>query len=143
MENKVNNNSFNLEVRPWGCYEVLYSDDKCKIKRIVVSPGKRLSLQSHKNRDETWKIISGKGLVEVIIRDFSPNIIKLKIDMNDIEYFEDSSFYIKRNEKHRISNIGTEPLVFIETQTGDSFEEEDIVRYEDDYGRVNQKEMEK
>lgn len=132
----MNNNPFNLEVRPWGCYEVLYSDDKCKIKRIVVSPGKRLSLQSHKNRDETWKIISGKGIAEINFDEHPDWMYKFQFDMNDLGYFEDSSFYIKRNEKHRISNIGTEPLVFIEIQTGDSFDEDDIIRYEDDYGRI-------
>jgi mannose-6-phosphate isomerase-like protein (cupin superfamily) len=133
-----------IETRPWGNYRVLFSDNKCKIKIITVDPGKRLSFQSHKNRDETWNILSGKYLVEI-------ENWKLSNDKTyDTQYTVilnknhiPTSCYIKRNEKHRISNIGTEPLIFIEIQTGDSFDEDDIQRFEDDFGRVNQKEMEK
>lgn len=121
--------------RPWGHYTELYEDDKCKVKRIVVNPGGRLSLQSHTHREEQWTFISGRGTAE----------------LEDV-WVEDSDLmqipcgvrpgltwvvYIKKGQKHRVRNDSdSEPLVFIEIQRGDSFAEEDITRYQDDYGRV-------
>lgn len=116
----------NITERPWGTYQVLYEDDKCKIKRIVVYPGKRLSLQSHKYRDELWKLIQGEG--EVILEGYTFSVYSDKLPY--------SHCVILRGLKHRITNTGAENLVFIEIQTGESFDENDIVRYEDDYGRV-------
>lgn len=112
-----------IEERPWGSFQILYSDLTCKIKMITVKPGHKLSLQSHKQRDELWKHISGTGLVHY-------RSLKLVFD------FSLSSITIKRETKHRIENNGKEDLKFIEIQTGDYFGEDDIIRYEDDYGRV-------
>lgn len=109
--------------RPWGEYWVLYDGDDCKVKRIRVAPGQRLSLQYHVRRDEQWHIISGKGM--------------LTVDRNKFLLRAQDSFTIFRVQHHRIHNIGDEDLIFIEIQTGDYFGEDDIVRIEDDYNRVN------
>ena len=112
----------NGPVRPWGSYEILYDGADCKVKRITVNPGKKLSLQFHYKRDELWQIISGKGILTI----------------GDTQYVLEAqdSMTIFRRQHHRIENIGKEDLVFIEIQTGDYFGEDDIVRVEDDYGRV-------
>lgn len=107
--------------RPWGKYQVIYEDDTKKTKLITVYPNKRLSLQSHKYRSEHWVITNGTAKVQV-----GENILIL----NRNEYV-----YIPVGELHRIENIGTENLVFIETQIGSYLGEDDIQRYSDDYGR--------
>lgn len=112
--------------RPWGTYEVLFEDYHCKIKQIVVRPGQSLSLQSHNKRDEFWKLVQGEG--EVILDGCT-----LEANADSVPY---SYFIIRRGVQHRITNTGLDNLVFIEIQTGDSFDENDIIRYADDYGRV-------
>jgi mannose-6-phosphate isomerase-like protein (cupin superfamily) len=111
----------NFEERPWGSYTILYSSASCQVKKLVVNPNKRLSLQSHQYRAEHWFIVSGSGLVQ--------------IDSSNLEVSQGDSVDIPIGFKHRISSISTTPLVFIEVQTGTSFDEKDIVRYEDDFGR--------
>ena len=108
-------------VRPWGRYDILYDGDDCKVKRITVKPGKRLSYQYHFKREEVWQIVSGRGTVTLN-----------EVDMN---VSAGSLLQIDKEERHRIANIGDVPLVFIEIQTGTYFGEDDIVRLEDDYGR--------
>ena len=110
-----------LSTRPWGYYEVLLDANNCKVKRITVLPGKRLSLQYHERRDELWQIISGEG--------------KITIGNKEFPLGPQDSFTIFRKQHHRIENVGEEDLVFIEIQTGDYFGEDDIIRIEDDYGR--------
>jgi len=112
-----------IEKRPWGSYEVISDNKTHKVKIIVVNPGERLSLQSHKNRDETWVYVSGAGEIEVGF---------YKIFFNE----ETKHVFIARGDKHRVSCLSKEPLIFIEVQTGELFDEDDIIRYEDDYGRV-------
>ena len=112
----------NSTVRPWGSYEILYDGPDCKVKRIIVKPEQKLSLQFHYKRDELWQIISGEGILTIGDQDFV-------LEAQD-------SMTIFRKQHHRIKNIGKEDLVFIEIQTGDYFGEDDIVRIEDDYGRV-------
>ena len=109
--------------RPWGFFEVL-SDDKAdhKVKRITVWPGKRLSLQWHQKRREHWIVIAGTALVT--------------LDGNEIQLSAFDSIDIPHKAHHRIENIGDEPLVIIEVQQGDYFGEDDIVRIEDDFGRL-------
>lgn len=108
--------------RPWGKYQILFEDDNCKVKIITVLPGKRLSLQSHEKREEYWIITQGEGLMTLGVMNFKMNAgDKIKITYGT---------------KHRIQNIGKIPLVFIEVQTGTYFGEDDIVRYDDDFGRV-------
>ena len=113
--------SLEHSIRPWGEYQVLYDGDDCKIKRITVYSGHRLSLQYHLKREELWHIISGDA--------------KITVDTNEFELLPQDDFFIFRGTKHRIENIGKEDLVFIEIQTGDYFGEDDIIRIEDDYGR--------
>ena len=107
--------------RPWGYYEVLEDEPEHKVKRIVVHPDQRLSLQMHHRRAEHWLIIGGEGLVT--------------LDDDEILVPCGQAIDIPRGARHRIRNPGSEPLVFIEVQTGDYFGEDDIVRFEDDYGR--------
>lgn len=108
-------------LRPWGHYKVLETEEKFQVKTLVVEPGKRLSLQSHVHRSEHWFIVSGSGTAE--------------IDGTQYSLGPGDSIDVKAGFKHRISCTSREPLVFIEVQTGSSFDEEDIVRYEDDFGR--------
>lgn len=110
--------------RPWGWYINIDGDDYSgsKIKRICVYPGKRLSLQSHYHRSEHWVITKGQAKVQ-IGKDFlilGPN----------------QHIYIPKETLHRMENIGDELVEFVETQIGDYLGEDDIVRYEDDFGRV-------
>jgi mannose-6-phosphate isomerase len=108
--------------KPWGSFEVLLDSDYCKVKRIIVKPNQQLSYQYHNHRNELWVIVKGES--EVIIDDIS------------YEYNVGDSVSILKNQKHRVKNIGTDNLVFIETQYGESFDEDDIIRLEDNYGRV-------
>jgi mannose-6-phosphate isomerase len=107
--------------RPWGEYITLTEEYDTKVKRITVNVGQRLSLQKHKKRDEHWFVYKG--------------VAKVTLDESTIELPPGNSIDIPRNIKHRIENIGKEPLVLIEIQTGDYFGEDDIERFEDDYNR--------
>lgn len=121
-------NYLEVSVRPWGIYYVLEDKPNYKVKKILVNPGHRLSLQSHKHRSEHWVVVSGTATVE--IRDSKKSEQEWLLDINSNE-----SCYIKQNTKHRIANFGKIPLVFIEVQVGEYTGEDDIIRYEDDYGR--------
>ncbi len=107
--------------RPWGTYTVLEDTPGYKIKRIVVKPGKRLSLQKHFHRSEHWIVVSGTATVTV------GNETKL-IRPNE-------STYIKMGEVHRLANEGKIPVVLIEAQVGEYTGEDDIVRLDDDFSR--------
>ncbi len=111
-----------LAHRPWGTYEVLLSTESYKIKRIVVQPGKRLSLQKHFHRNEHWIVVSGTATVTVgeQVKLIRPN----------------ESTYIKMGEVHRLENQGKIPVVLIEAQVGEYTGEDDIVRLEDDFARA-------
>lgn len=108
--------------RPWGYYEVLSNRPDHKVKRIVVYPGKRLSLQRHQHRSEHWTIISGSATVTR--------------DAEQITLSPGESIDIPLGAAHRVLNSTDELLVFIEVQRGDYFGENDIVQIEDDFGRV-------
>jgi len=108
--------------RPWGWYIVLADEPDHKVKRIVVRPGKRLSLQRHRRRSEHWHIIRGEALVT--------------LDSRTIPLKPGESVDITVGTNHRIENPGTENLAFIEVQRGEYFGEDDIERIEDDFGRV-------
>jgi mannose-1-phosphate guanylyltransferase len=107
--------------RPWGTFETLIDDNGYKIKRIVVKPGKRLSLQKHYHRNEHWIVVSGTA----------------KVQVGDKHYLvrPNESTYIKMGEIHRLSNPGKIPVVLIEAQVGEYTGEDDIVRIEDDFKR--------
>lgn len=109
------------DIRPWGEYWVLEDSDTHKVKRILVNPGGRLSLQYHQHRSEVWTIIVGKGTVTI---------------NDDVkEYKVGEVAQIPQGAKHRIENNTSEPVIFIEVQYGSYFGEDDIVRIEDDYSR--------
>ncbi len=107
--------------RPWGRYEVLQESDSHKVKCIWVSPGKRLSYQLHQRRAEHWFILSGSALVT----------------LNGVEgrFSAGQTLDINIGDLHRIENVGSEDVIFIEIQTGTYFGEDDIERIEDDFGR--------
>lgn len=109
--------------RPWGTYTVLEEGANFKIKRIVVNPGAKLSMQLHKHRAEHWVVVSGVAT----------------ITNNEIEFTlnENQSTYISKTHRHRLENKSSEPLAIIEVQCGDYVGEDDIVRFDDKYGRVN------
>jgi mannose-6-phosphate isomerase len=106
--------------KQWGKYEVILDDKNCKVKKITVNPKSRMSYQSHKKRAEVWVIVSGEGL--------------LTQEGKTSAVDHAAIIMIPFESKHRIENTHeTEDLVFIETQLGTYFGEDDIIRYEDDY----------
>jgi mannose-6-phosphate isomerase-like protein (cupin superfamily) len=115
------NVSVSFETRPWGNYTVLQEGENYQVKRLVINPGKRISLQSHQFRAEHWFIVSGAGIAEV-------DGVATTVKPGD-------SVDIPVGLKHRISCSDIVPLTFIEVQTGTSFSETDITRFEDDFGR--------
>ncbi len=111
-----------IDHRPWGFYEVLHEGTDFKVKRIVVRPCKRMSLQRHFHRDEHWYILCGEPVIVV-----GDKHISMK---------QGDSIDIPAKTLHRMSNPGLEDMVLIEIQRGDSCREDDIERIEDDYGRT-------
>ena len=113
-----------FDQRPWGNFTVLDDDlFDHKVKRIIVDPGKRLSYQTHAKRAEHWFVVSGRATVV--------------LDGLEYELSEGDSIDIEVGQAHRCENRGTSPVVFIEVQHGTYFGEDDIVRIEDDFGRVH------
>jgi mannose-6-phosphate isomerase-like protein (cupin superfamily) len=109
------------ETRPWGSFYVLEEADGFKVKRIVVTPGGRLSLQSHKHRGEHWVVVSGDATVTV---------------GEHVEVFSrGQSVDIPLGERHRLENFGEADVQLIEVQFGDYLGEDDIIRYDDVYQR--------
>ncbi|HYJ92303.1 MAG TPA: phosphomannose isomerase type II C-terminal cupin domain [Pyrinomonadaceae bacterium] len=111
------------EERPWGTFHILAEAENFKVKRIEVFPGKRLSYQRHIHRSEHWFVTGGTA----------------KVTLNDREILLKSgdSIDIPAGSKHRVENPdASEGLVFIEIQTGNYFGEDDIERFEDDFGRT-------
>jgi len=108
-------------IRPWGSYTLLEKGDRYKIKRIEVNPGARLSFQMHYHRSEHWVVVSGTA----------------KVRRGEEEFFvnPNESTYIPMETKHRLENPGRIPLQIIEVQNGEYLEEDDIVRFDDAYGR--------
>ncbi|MDA9600609.1 cupin domain-containing protein [Nitrosomonadales bacterium] len=108
--------------RPWGTYTVLEEGINFKIKRIVVNPGAKLSMQMHNHRSEHWVVVSGVAT----------------ITNNEIEFTlqENQSTYIPKTQKHRLENRSEKPLAIIEVQCGDYVGEEDIVRLDKGWSSV-------
>lgn len=107
--------------RPWGKYETVDSGAEYKVKRIVVNPGEKLSLQLHHRRAEHWVVVSGRAFVTNGDREYILSV--------------NESTYIPLGTKHRLENRENYPLELIEIQTGGYLEEDDIVRFDDEYGR--------
>lgn len=119
---KVTPASPQFEARPWGSYTVLDEGEGYKVKRIEVLPGKRLSYQKHAHRAEHWMIVNGTA--------------KVTLDGHEIVRAVGDTVDVPVGAAHRIENTGLERLVFIEVQRGAYLGEDDIVRLQDDFGRV-------
>ncbi|GAU08358.1 mannose-1-phosphate guanylyltransferase/mannose-6-phosphate isomerase [Desulfoplanes formicivorans] len=115
--------------RPWGSYTILEEGPYYKIKRLEVLPGAKLSKQMHHHRSEHWVVVAGTAQVEV----------------DDTEYLltENQSIDIPKTATHRLANPGRVPVEIIEIQTGPYLEEDDIVRFDDVYGRIKPRDAEK
>ena len=111
----------NRAYRPWGFYESLISADRFQVKRIVVKPGQKLSLQKHFHRAEHWVVVAGTAMV---VRDEDRVMVR-----------ENESIYLPLGCVHRLENPGRIMLELIEVQSGAYLGEDDIVRLEDTYGR--------
>lgn len=107
--------------RPWGRWEEYLNEPGYRVKRILVHPGKRLSLQKHDHREEHWVVVQGEGL-------FTRNEDVVRVSKGD-------ALHIELGDIHRLENDTDEYLVIIETQLGICLED-DITRIEDDFGRV-------
>jgi mannose-1-phosphate guanylyltransferase/mannose-6-phosphate isomerase len=108
--------------RPWGWYESVDQGPRFQVKRILVKPGARLSLQMHHHRAEHWVVVSGTAEVT------NGSAVTMLT--------ENQSTYIPLGQTHRLANPGKVPLEIIEVQSGSYLGEDDIVRFEDTYGRV-------
>ena len=123
MENAAaKSNSPKYDERPWGSFTVLDETADYKVKRIEVLPGKRLSYQKHARRAEHWMVVHGTG--------------KVTLDGSDRLVPAGETVDVPIGTAHRVENPGDQILVFIEIQRGDYLGEDDIVRFEDDYGRA-------
>ncbi len=109
-------------IRPWGHYDILLDSPECKVKKIVVKPGQRLSYQYHFKREEHWTIVKGEATIT--------------LNDNDIVVKAGEHIHIPLQAKHRIANNTDKEIIFIEVQYGSYFGEDDIVRVEDDYKRT-------
>ena len=109
------------ETRPWGSYKVLHKEPGIQVKRIEIKPGKRFSLQKHLKRTEKWILVKGTALVT--------------LGKKEVTVAAGSFIEVPRGKIHRMENKGRGRLVFIEVQFGDYLGEDDIVRFEDDFGR--------
>jgi mannose-6-phosphate isomerase len=109
-------------VRPWGSYEVLADEPHSKVKYLTVSPGMRLSYQSHQHRSEYWTVVRGTA--------------EVTIDGEVTRIGPGQCITVPVGAKHRCANPGDDELVFVEVQLGDYFGEDDIERFEDDFGRL-------
>ena len=107
--------------KPWGYFEILFETEFSKVKILSVDPGQMLSMQMHEHRSETWYVTQGIATVT-------------KEDQK-LELFPGENIVIEQRERHRVQNFGNEVLEIIEIQTGTYFGEDDIVRFEDMYGR--------
>ena len=110
--------------RPWGNFTSLYTYKTFKVKTLVVKPNKRLSLQKHMHRSEHWTVVRGTALVSIDNKEFllRPN----------------ESTYISIGSTHRLENLGKIPLEIVEVQVGEYLQEDDIIRFDDDFGRITE-----
>ena len=110
------------EERPWGCFTILFEMPTYKVKEVRVKPGCRLSYQTHAKRSEHWIVVNGMARVTNGERSYLLS--------------NNESTYIPAGNQHRLENPGLVKLVMIEVQSGEYLGEDDIVRFEDQYGRV-------
>ena len=123
MRTNDNDNSPVIDQRPWGSFTILDEGEDYKVKRIEILPGKRLSYQRHSRRSEHWFFVRGTA----------------KVTLNGVEFLVKAGddVDVAVGDAHRVENpTEIDDLIFIETQTGEYFGEDDIVRLEDDFGRT-------
>jgi mannose-6-phosphate isomerase len=125
MGENNSDNSPRFDRRPWGTFTVLDEADGFKVKRIEVLPGKRLSYQKHAQRAEHWVVVVGTAVVT--------------LDDREVVVEAGQAIDIVVGAAHRVENRGEQLLVFIEVQRGGYLGEDDIVRLQDDFGRVSEK----
>ena len=109
--------------RPWGWYESIDQGPRFQVKRLMVAPGASMSLQYHRHRAEHWVVVRG--------------VAEVSCDGRVFRLEENASTYVPQGALHRLSNPGAEPVEIIEVQSGDYLGEDDIVRIEDTYGRLD------
>ncbi len=125
MQENDSDTSPRFDRRPWGTFTVLDEGNNFKVKRIEVLPGKRLSYQKHSKRAEHWVVVQGTA--------------KVTLDDRESMLTSGDAIDIAIESAHRVENPGKDTLVFIEVQRGSYLGEDDIVRLQDDFGRVEQK----
>ena len=121
-EGYAQHDSHSIVIRPWGSFQVLHSGEGYQVKKLVIKPGAEISLQYHNKRAEHWVVVGGSA--------------QIKRDEDDLYLNANESTYIPVGSTHRLSNHSEEELIVIEVQTGDYLDEDDIVRLEDRYGRI-------
>ena len=119
--NRPESDQHRMVFRPWGYYDSIDNGNGFQVKRLLINPGEKLSLQKHGHRAEHWVVVKGKAQVTCGKKTF--------------QLIENQSTYIPLGEVHRLENIGSIPLEIIEIQTGDYLGEDDIIRIEDEYDR--------
>jgi len=127
-------NYLEVGVRPWGVYYVLEDKPNFKVKKIVVNPSQRLSLQSHQHRAEHWVVVSGVATVEIRTGEESKWVQNV---------LPNESRFVPMGAMHRLSNQGKIPVIIVEVQVGEYTGEDDIQRFEDDYNRAESKDLDK
>ena len=123
LENREECNFHRVVYRPWGCFDSIEEGARFKVKRITVKPGAKLSLQMHHHRAEHWVVVSGTA--------------KVQRGEEELMLTENESTYIHVGQTHSLENPGKVPLELIEIQTGSYLGEDDIVRFDDRYGRAD------
>ena len=113
---------FSWVKRPWGSFRTILKRDDHQVKEILVQPGQRLSLQSHEKRSEHWIVVRGPALVT--------------INAQETLLQTEAHIFIPLKARHRLANPGQDEIKIIEIQLGTYLEEDDIIRYEDDYRRT-------
>ena len=120
--NLTKNYLADIEMRPWGQFHVIAKGQGYQVKEIIVNQNSKQSLQKHRYRSECWQIINGR--------------CQIQLGKEVMQLSKGENIFIPQGIFHRVENIGDKELIFVEIQIGDRIEEGDIIRVEDDYGRV-------
>ncbi|MBT6774043.1 phosphomannose isomerase type II C-terminal cupin domain [Candidatus Woesearchaeota archaeon] len=127
----MKNQDFYSEKRPWGGYTLFADNEQCSVKILEVSG--QLSLQSHNYREESWYVVSGK--VEVLLGPVFADLDEIKKNLETVELNVGENIFIPVKHIHTMKNLGEKSALILEVSKGE-YKEDDIIRYEDIYGRV-------